>query len=173
MVQRRWMDCSRATFLVGLFAILTCAVLALPFVTGPSAAAELLPVRADDAVRACGVTTIDQANRGADVPAEYQDGYFMSVPTATDPVQLRCGNGKTTGAVHIEIKHDVPNWGDTLNCMANAISNGKSGPGKGRTEYVWSFGGKTVVVVVGEYSVITAYPLDGLEETWIECSAAA
>ena len=108
----------------------------------PSAAAVLRPGRADDAVRACGVVNIDQANREADVPAEYQDGYFMSVPTTTDPVELLCGNGKTTGAVHIEIKHDVPNWSDALNCMENAIVNGKPSPGKGRTEYTWGFGGK-------------------------------
>ncbi|TQM08997.1 hypothetical protein FB558_4738 [Pseudonocardia kunmingensis] len=107
------------------------------------------------------------------MPAEYVDGYFMPVPTAADPIELLCGNGKTTGAVHIEVKHDVPNWSDALNCMGNAIVNGKPAPGRGRTEYVWRFGEKVMVVVVGEYSVITAYPTDGLEETWIECSAAA
>lgn len=64
-------------------------------------------------------------------------------------------------------------WSDAINCMANVIVNGKQSPGKERIEYSWAFGGKTVVVVVGDYSVITAYPLDGLEETWIECSAAA
>ena len=30
---------------------------------------------------------------------------------------------------------------------------------------------KTMFVVDGEYSVITAYPSDGLEESWIECSS--
>lgn len=169
--------CARATAFVGAFSILACgalvAVVNVSSAGTASAATELRPARADDAVRACGATNIDQVNKEADVPAEYLDGYFMSVPTAADPVELLCGNGKTTGAVHIEIKHDVPNWGDALNCMENTILNGKSAPGKGRTEYVWLFGGKTMVVVVGEYSVITAYPTDGLEETWIECSAAA
>ncbi|TQM08960.1 hypothetical protein FB558_4699 [Pseudonocardia kunmingensis] len=62
----------------------------------------------------------------ADVPAEYQDGYFMSIPTAVGgPVVLLCGNGTSTGAVHIEVKHDVPNWADALNCIENAMVHGK------------------------------------------------
>lgn len=176
-MQSRWMELlgsrrSSVVVLVGVVAVLAFVMLVVAPVAAPSAAAALRPARADDAVRACGATGIDEVNKEADVPNEYQDGYFMSVPTGVDPVELLCGNGRTTGAVHIEIKHDVPNWSDALNCMENAIVNGKSSPGRGRTEYVWNFQDKTVVVVVGEYSVITAYPTDGLEETWIECSAA-
>ncbi|MHA6630911.1 hypothetical protein ACU61A_36190 [Pseudonocardia sichuanensis] len=139
----------------------------------PSAVAALRPARADDAVRACGVTSIDDVRRVAVVPPEHQDGYFMSIPDASDPLVLLCGDGATTGAVHIEVKHDVPNWGDALNCMENAVEHGKPTRLPDRTRYEWWLGGKKMVVVNGDYSVITAYPSDGLEETWIECSTAA
>ena len=107
------------------------------------------------------------------MPPENQDGYFMSIPMPAGQAVLLCGNGTTTGAVHIEIKHDVPNWGDALNCMENAMTHGKSTRLDDRTRYEWQFGGKTMIVVDGDYSMITAYPSDGLEDSWIECSAAA
>lgn len=151
--------------------LLVALVVSVPVTS--SAAAELRHARADDAVRACGVTSIDEVSKSAVVPAEYQDGYFMSVSTGVDPIVLLCGNGVTTGAVHIEVKHDVPNWGDALNCMENAVMHGKSTRLPDRTQYEWQFDGKTMVVVAGEYSMITAYPTDGLAETWVECSAAA
>jgi hypothetical protein len=153
--------------------VLLVAALVVSPTAAPSAAAALRPARADDAVRACGVTSIDDVAKVAEVPIENQDGYFMSIPTATDPTVLLCGNGTTTGAVHIEIKHDVPNWGDALNCMESAMRHGKSTRLPDRTRYEWQFDGKTMIVIDGDYSMITAYPSDGLEETWIECSAAA
>jgi hypothetical protein len=178
----RWMDqssfiWSRAVIFAAVSLFLACVLLVASLVVSPvagsTAAAALRPARADDAVRACGVTSIDEVEKVAEVPGEYQDGYFMSVPTATDPSVLLCGNGTTTGAVHIEIKHGVPNWGDALNCMENVMRHGKSTRLPDRTRYEWQFDGKTMIVVDGDFSMITAYPLDGLEETWIECSAAA
>jgi hypothetical protein len=168
---------ARVSTMASALAVLVCGALVVAVdmqsAMAASPTAGLRPARADDAVRACGATSIDEINKEASVPVEYVDGYFMSVPTATDPVELLCGNGKTSGAVHIEVKHDVPNWSDALNCMENVIVHGKAAPGRDRIEYTWLFGHKVVVVVVSEYSVITAYPTDGLEETWIECSAAA
>jgi hypothetical protein len=156
-----------------LVSLLLVPALGVSLSAAPSAAAALRPARADDAVRACGVTSIDDVRRVAVVPAEYQDGYFMSVPSASDPLVLLCGDGATTGAVHIEVKHEVPNWGDAMNCMENAVEHGKPTHLPDRTRYEWWLGGKMMVVVNGDYSVIAAYPSDGMEETWIECSAAA
>ncbi|WP_142056814.1 hypothetical protein [Pseudonocardia kunmingensis] len=106
--------------------LLLVVVLGVSSTSGTAAAGALRPTRADDAVRACGVTQVDNVKKIADVPAEYQDGYFMSIPTAVGgPVVLLCGNGTSTGAVHIEVKHDVPNWADALNCIENAMVHGK------------------------------------------------
>lgn len=170
-VLRRWTCSSRGMWCVAVVGASVVLVYTMFGVVPAPAAADVS--RADDALRACGVTSVDEARRTAVVPVEFQDGYFTAVPTAADPSVLLCGNGVTTGAVHIEVKHNVPNWADAINCMENAIRHGQASQQPDRTVYMWRFLDKTMFVVDGEYSVITAYPSDGLEESWIECSAAA
>ena len=69
----------------------------------------------------------------------------------------------------------VPNWGDGLTAIRNTIRRGKASPGdNGKSIYTWTFApGRTMTVVVGDRTIITAYPTDGREETWVEASTAA
>lgn len=130
-----------------------------------------------DARQACGVTSEDPVGRTAAVPAENQEEPFQFVVDANADLylELLCGKGTTTGAVHIEVKHDVPNWGDGLTAIRNTIRRGKASPGdNGKSIYTWAFApGRTMTVVVGDRTIITAYPTDGREETWVEASTAA
>lgn len=128
---------------------------------------------ATDARDACGVTVEDPVTRTATVPDDLQFAYFQSVPSAVDPTQILCGNGVTTGAVHIEVAHDVPNWADGVTAIVNTIDHGKKNEQIDRVEYTWTIRpGKTMIAVVGQESLITAFPTDGLEETWLEASGA-
>lgn len=78
------------------------------------------------------------------------------------------------GAVHIELKHEVPNWAEALTCMRFAISYGEDEPGdKGRINYRYRFGNAQVIVVTGELGIITAYPTgNNVSKKWSQCAAS-
>lgn len=157
---------SKSSLWLSLFGALTIAMLPI------STASAAEPLVANDAVQACGATNAVPGS-GADVPAEVQDDYLWSIPTSGDPVPIVCGNGRTYGAVPVEVKHLVPNWGDASNCMEIAIDQVRPTPGSdGQLIYRYQFGGKSVRVVTGEVGLITAFPEDGLEDTWAECSGS-
>jgi hypothetical protein len=74
------------------------------------------PPEARDAVRACGATEVTRS--GASVDPSIWQAPFQEIPGLT----VRCGDGQTYGAVHVEVKHNVPNWADALTCITKAMS---------------------------------------------------
>ncbi|HTF48513.1 MAG TPA: hypothetical protein VK735_13775 [Pseudonocardia sp.] len=144
------------------------ATIALLLAASPPAVAK-----ATDAVDACGAT--DRGDLTATVPPEVQSKIFMTVTTSHGPLPVRCGNGVTTGAVHIEVKHRVPNWGDALSCIKKVIDRTPGQPNKnGKTNYALAVApGNVFTVVRGDIGIITAYPSGGdLENKWRQCSVS-
>ena len=144
------------------------AAIALLLVASPPAGAK-----ASDAVDACGA--IDRGDLTATVPLEVQSNIFMTVTTSHGPFPVRCGNGVTAGAVHIEVKHRVPNWGDALSCIKKVIDRAPGQPNRnGKTNYELAVApGNVFTVVRGDIGIITAYPSGGdLENKWRQCSVS-
>lgn len=145
---------------------------AVLMVSGLLVSAPNAMAAANDAVVACGATNVIPG-QGAAVPSDAQGKFFQYVPAQRDPAPILCGNGTTTGAVHIEVKHNVPNWAEAVTAISKAIDRGVPNPRPEETRYSWTFRpGKTIEVVVGDASVITALPVDGLADTWTEASVA-
>lgn len=137
-----------------------------------AAAASTATKSTTDATRACGAT--NNGDGTAYVPGHVHQEYYASIPVAGDPVPILCGNGVTYGAVHIEVKHNVPSWAEAINCLDKVLERGTSIPaGDGKMKKQLVYNAKSVVAVVGlgNGDLITAYPNDGSEETWIECSS--
>jgi hypothetical protein len=143
-------------------------MLALMLATAPSALAQ-----STDAAQACGATNV--TNLAAVVPTETQGKLFLNLETGKAAFPILCGNGRTTGAVHIEVKHSVPDWADALSCMKKVISRASAEPGKsGKTNYALAIApGNVVTVVRGTVGIIAAYPSGGdLENKWRQCSTS-
>jgi len=99
----------------------------------------------------------------------------MTVTTSKGPLPIRCGNGVTAGAVHIEVKHSVPDWGDALSCIKKVIDRApEQSSNNGKTNYELTIGpGNVFTVVRGDIGIITAYPSGGdLENKWRQCSVS-
>lgn len=131
--------------------------------------------QATDAQVACGADPID--NDSAYVPAGVRSSRFARIYTSTlGYVEIKCGNGTSWGAVHIEMKHDVPDWADALTCIKKTIGRGKATErAGGKTDYLYSFTGGTVFATVGSVNgLITAYPTGttGITTKWMKCSVS-
>src|SRR5882757_2624746 len=151
-----------------MLSLSVAAAIAVLLSASPPAAAK-----ATDAVDACGAT--DRGDLTATVPTEVQSKIFMTVTTMEGPFPIRCGNGVTAGAVHIEVKHSVPSWGDALSCIKKVIDRTPGQPNKnGKTSYEVTIApGNFVTIVRGDIGIITAYPSGGdLENKWRQCSVS-
>ena len=124
------------------------------------------------AVRECGATNV--TIEAADVPETKQFDYFTSVQTNDGRIEkILCGDGRTWGAVHIEVKHKVAHWDITAECLRNTMSMGesKSEDGKRTWLFQWS-SGHNALLVADFHGVSTTYPWDdGSEESWEECAS--
>ena len=143
-------------------------------VTASMWAAEPVPAsaQATDAVYGCGARSV--GNESANVPPRYVKDRLWTIQTSGDSIAIRCGNGSTWGAVHVELKHEVPNWPDALTCIKKTINRGTElDGGNGKTKYVHRIRGATVVVIVGDNGLVTAYPKGtGVVRKWRLCSAS-
>ena len=129
--------------------------------------------QATDAVYGCGARSV--GNESANVPPRHAKDRLWTIQTSDGPIAIRCGNGTTWGAVHVELKHEVPNWPDALTCIKKTINRGTELDGdNGKTRYVHRIrGAATVVVVVGVNGLVTAYPKGtGVVRKWRLCSAS-
>jgi hypothetical protein len=108
------------------------------------------------------------------VPQAVRRSLFHKFTARNKTRELLCGDGRTWGAVHIELKHEVPNWAEALTCMRFAISYGEDEPGdKGRINYRYRFGNAQVIVVTGELGIISAYPTgNNVSRKWSQCAAS-
>lgn len=149
----------------GFFIPLAVAVL-LVFSQGTAVAASR------DAVQKCHATQV-RDGVGADVGEADRFEYFVSVFADDGSAEeLLCGDGRTWGAVHIEVKHRVADWAVTKDCMSNVMSRGRSTLDDGKRARVYSWAsGRSARVVAGDNGMITSYPWDsGSEESWDECA---
>jgi len=129
--------------------------------------------KSTDALQACGA--VDMGNLTAKVPDDVQDKVFMMLDTPKGRFPIKCGNGITSGAVHIEVKHGVPDWGDALSCIKKVISRApEKASGSGKANYQLTIApGNVFTVVRGSIGIITAYPSGGdLENKWRQCSVS-
>ncbi|WP_380162657.1 hypothetical protein [Kineococcus sp. R86509] len=140
------------------------------FSAGPATAV------ASDAVRGCNADHVVIGN-SAHVPDENAFRTFETLRTSKGSFAVKCGIGSVDGfgAVHIEVKHRVPNWPDALNCMKKVVQLevGRDIPGTKKHEYSRLIPGTTtrVFVVRGPDGIVTAYPEGNNEESkWIACS---
>lgn len=139
-------------------------------IAAPATPAE---ARATDAVNGCGAYNVGKDT--ATVPASTQGSTIFHANTKKGNFPIKCGNGTTWGAVHIEVKHNVPNWADALSCIDKAINRTKGifDPTNGKTRYTYSFSGKTVIVVRGKNGILTAYPTrTNVAAKWEACSVS-
>lgn len=158
------------------FASSCIAALGIVVSAGPAQAVS------NDAVRACGAYDV-KPGVGASVPYPTQTGKFSEVRTNKGTFKIICGNGSPdtgSGAVHIEVKHLVPNWADALNCITKVINKNKPTRIGTTTKYQYyeSIPGSrtfTVIkVITGTDGIVTAYPEGSNEEAkWRECSQYA
>lgn len=128
--------------------------------------------QSSDAVQKCKATAV-QPGVGADVAETNLFDFFTSVQADDGSAEeVLCGDGKTWGAVHIEVKHRVHDWAVTRRCMSVVMSRGESRPDgdKRRWIYTWE-PGRSARVVAGTNGMITSYPWDsGSEASWAECA---
>lgn len=144
-------------------------------VTASMWAATSVPANAQatDAVDGCGASPID--SESAYVPSSARGHRLWRITTTREgSVAIKCGNGSTWGAVHVELKHEVPNWADALTCIENTINRGAASDGEnGKRNYTYRIGGASIVVVIGDNGVLTAYPRGtGVVRKWQLCSAS-
>ncbi|MER7558051.1 hypothetical protein ABTZ46_13985 [Nocardioides sp. NPDC126508] len=128
--------------------------------------------QATDAVYGCGASPID--SESAYVPSSVRKHRLWRVRTTREGyVAIKCGNGSTWGAVHVELKHEVPNWTDALTCIQKTINRGAASDGENdKRKYTYRIRGASIVVVVGENGVVTAYPRGtDVVRKWQLCSA--
>ena len=138
-------------------------------------AATAVPANAQatDAVDGCGASPID--SESAYVPSNVRGHRLWRITTTREgSIAIKCGNGSTWGAVHVELKHEGPNWTDALTCIQNTINRGAASDGKNRKRnYTYRISGASIVVVVGDSGVLTAYPRGtGVVRKWRLCSAS-
>ncbi|MFE3997752.1 hypothetical protein ACFX43_02990 [Nocardioides sp. YIM B13467] len=129
--------------------------------------------QATDAVYGCGADVID--NESAYVSPRVRGHRLWRITTTREgSVAIKCGNGSTWGAVHVELKHEVPNWADALTCIKKTINRGAASDGEnGKRNYTYRISGASIVVVVGDSGVVTAYPRGtGVVRKWQLCSAS-
>ncbi|MFE7203804.1 hypothetical protein ACFU8R_26405 [Pseudonocardia alni] len=163
------MSVTRITAVRRISLLLTAAALAAGAMLVVSPAAHAV---ASDAVQGCGASQV-VPGANAYVPGENHQTYFQFVPAERDPVQIVCGDGYNYGAVHIEVKHVVPNWSEAITAMVNTIDRGNPVPEGDAVRYTWTFApNRSMIVVVGNNTVITAFPSDGQEASWTEASVA-
>lgn len=122
------------------------------------------PPESRDAVHACGATEVTRS--GASVDPSIWQAPFQEVPGLT----VRCGDGQTYGAVHVEVKHNVPNWADALACITKAMSRTTPQSMNGKQVYHYDFGNKRLTMSTGRNGLITAFPSDNAHGSWVECS---
>ncbi|MGQ0573137.1 MAG: hypothetical protein ACT4RN_02910 [Pseudonocardia sp.] len=125
-----------------------------------------------DAVGRCNATRV-QEGVGADVGEADRFEYFASVSADDGSAEeILCGDGRTWGAVHIEVKHRVPGWGLAKDCMRKVMSRSRAGDENGKRVWIYSWApGRSARVVAGNNGMITSYPWDGGSEgSWSECA---
>lgn len=131
---------------------------------------------ADDAGALAGCNADDLGNGVGFVPPEIRDGEYRvgGLDTSKGKAYLLCGDGAATGAVHIQLKHNVTNWVETQTCITNAIGRGIETPQNGTTLFQYDFpGGKVFAAVrMGSNIIDTAYTTDERSETWSACAAS-
>lgn len=137
------------------------------------ASVAALPAAAstDEAVMACGASVINSEE--AYVPAGVREAQFISFSTARGTVRVNCGNGSSWGAVHIELKHEVPSWAEASACIAKTISRGRIEDGNGtKVEYHATINGVAMLAVRGNNGLLTAYPRGdtGIASKWSTCA---
>jgi hypothetical protein len=145
--------------------------LLLPFFDGGSALAAAV-TQSTVAVRECAATNVNV--EAADVPETKQFDHFTSIPTNDGRIEkILCGDGRTWGAVHIELKHKVANWDITEECLKNTVSMGEltSEDEKRTWLFQWS-PGHNALLVSDVRGVSSSHPWDGgSEESWEECAS--
>lgn len=125
-----------------------------------------------DAVGTCNATGV-QEGVGADVGEADRFEYFASVLADDGSAEeILCGDGRTWGAVHIEVKHRVESWDAAKSCMRKVMSRSRAGNEDGKRVWVYSWAtGRSARVVAGSNGMITSYPWDGgSEASWSDCS---
>lgn len=125
-----------------------------------------------DAVGRCNATGV-QEGVGADVGEADRFEYFASVSADDGSAEeILCGDGRTWGAVHIEVKHRVESWTVSKDCMRKVMSRSRPGTVDGKRTWIYSWAaGRSARVVAGSNGMITSYPWDGGSETaWAECA---
>lgn len=139
---------------------------------GATAAPAMAYTPTDSAQQACGA--FDMGDGTAWVPPANRAKLYLRAVTSRGNFAINCGDGSSEGAVHIEVKHPLPNWNDGLNCIQKTISKGSTGTNGTKTNYYRKFGGITMVVVTGSGKVITVYPTGrsttGSGSGWYDCS---
>ena len=131
--------------------------------------------RSTDALRACGAT--DNGNGTAWVPPNVRQSYYGHVPSEKEPVAILCGDGVWWGAVHIEVKHNVPNWATAIGCIVKVLDYGEplapNDQEEGKFKVQLVNGPQSALVVIGVQAgdLITAYTNDGQQDTWELCSS--
>lgn len=158
-------------------AVATVALTCVMFIPAAAAVASSASAHSTSVEQACeayesspGVGWVAQnmQGRALDTSAPY-------IKTNKGNFRLNCGNGVNEGAVHIEMKHNVTDWNNTRLCIAKAINRGARHPNGTKTNYSFTFGGNTVIVVTGSGKIITAYPTGAdstLPAKWAACSRA-
>jgi hypothetical protein len=122
------------------------------------------PAESRDAVRACGATDVTRSMATVD-PSVWQ-APFLELPGLT----IRCGDGRAYGAVHVEVKHNVPNWADATTCITKVMARNTPTPEDGKNVYRYSFGDQRVTVSTGRNGLVTAFPNSNAHQSWIDCS---
>jgi len=148
----------------------TCAAVALTSASLVGGLASPALASTDEAVNACGASVID--NETAYVPQDVRSAQFISFATTRGTVRVNCGNGQDWGAVHIELKHEVPNWAEASACISKTIGRGQpTDRPNNKTEYNATINGVAMVAVTGRNGLITAYPrgTSGIGAKWSTC----
>jgi hypothetical protein len=148
---------ARIVLSAGIAAALVGALTALP----ASAATS-------EAVSVCGATNVDRKAGTAKVPSSNVYKTF-STSYGVGSI-LYCGNGTTWGAVHIEVKHQPPDWTTADKCAEKVERYGSktTDPG-GKTTFTLRLGGPDsfAKLVFGANGVITNYVAGA---TWSACA---
>lgn len=135
-------------FSVGILVTMTMMV---PTSASPSFAST------KDAVNACGATSVK--SESAYVPQANRKSVFLRLSTGHGDVRRMCGNGTNWGAVHVELQHEVPNWGEASTCIARTIGRGSEVEGdNGKTKYSANINGVKMRAVRGNNGLVTAFP---------------
>ena len=130
------------------------------------------------ALAGCGADDLGKDENGNPigfVPPQYRDGEFVpgGILTGRGIFRLLCGNGTSTGAVHIQLKHGVTNWAETLTCIRTTIDRGTPIGQVNRDRYEWRFGPETAVVAIDprDSVVQTSFIASGNGDAWSGCAA--